>query len=314
MKTILLLGGFGFLGTNILKFVDANLSAQYRFIVFDRFSKHPYNIQFNSIVRTYDGDFSDASIIESIFAENKIDLVIHAITTTVPALSYNTRYDIESNLLPTIQLLDTLVKYNVNDIVFLSSGGAVYGNSSMQNKHKETDNLYPISSYGVTKLAIEKYMMQYASLYTIKPLILRISNPYGKYHYSLKQGICNVALRKAYHQEEVSIWGDGEAKKDYIFVEDFCELLFKLYDKEVHGCEVNIGSGKVYSVNEILNEIKQLMPHFQWNYTQASLTDVSYVGLDNVRLIQHVGNYPFTSLNEGIAKTHDWIIKENVIL
>lgn len=307
MKTILLLGGFGFLGTNILKYVDDKLPTQYRFIVFDRYNKHPHNIKFNTIMQVYDGDFSDANVIDTIFAENKIDLVIHAITTTVPALSYNTRYDIESNLLPTIQLLEAMVKYRVKDIVFLSSGGAVYGNGNNQNKHTETDNLYPISSYGVTKLAIEKYMMQYAALYTLKPLILRVSNPYGKYHYSLKQGICNVALRKAHHQEEVSIWGDGEAKKDYIFVEDFCELLFKLYEKEVFGCEINIGSGKVYSVNEILHEIKQLMPDFQWNYTQASLTDVAYVQLDISRLLNIVGNYPFTSLEEGIVKTYNWI-------
>ena len=176
MKTILILGGYGFLGTNIMKYVDANLQGKYRFIVFDKFEKHQGGVTFNNIIKTYTGDFSDAELMERIFQENHIDLIIHALSTTVPVDSANARYDVETNLLPTLDVLALMVKYGVKDIVYISSGGAVYG--TRDNKaHEESDAVYPISSYGVVKVATEKYMMQYAQLYGLRPLILRLSNP-----------------------------------------------------------------------------------------------------------------------------------------
>ena len=161
MKTVLILGGYGFLGTNIMTFVDANLSNQYRFVVFDRFASHPQGVTFNCLSeKSYSGDFSDKALIESIFRENHIDMVIHTLSTTVPVDSANARYDVETNLLPTLDVLSLMVEYGVKDIVYLSSGGAVYG--TRDNKpHMESDAVYPMSSYGVVKVATEKYMMQY---------------------------------------------------------------------------------------------------------------------------------------------------------
>lgn len=300
--TILLLGGWGFIGTNILKFVDRELHTDYEFIVFDKLDTHPHGVNFDCVRKVYSGDFFDDKLIESIFVENKIDSVIHLISTTVPALCFNARYDIESNLIPTIQLLDLLVKYKVYDVSFVSSGGAVYGVSEFEIKHKESDNLYPISSYGVTKLTIEKYMMQYASLYGLRPLILRLSNPYGRYHYSLKQGLCNVALRAAMQNEIFQVWGDGSARKDYIFVEDFCEILFILKKKDIHTRVLNVASGEILSINQILSDIKHLFPSFTWEYKDASKFDVLHFELDTSELISSIGVFQFSSLKDVIKK------------
>ena len=127
MKNVLILGGYGFLGTNIMKYVDEHLHQQYRFIVFDKFAKHMGGVEFGCVERTYAGDFTDTALLESIFRENKIDLVIHSLSTTVPVDSANARYDVETNLLPTLDVLALMVKYGVKDIVYISSGGAVYG-------------------------------------------------------------------------------------------------------------------------------------------------------------------------------------------
>lgn len=305
MKHILILGGYGFLGTNIMHYVDEHLHEAYRFIVFDKFAKHMGGVELTCVEKTYAGDFTDKELIESIFSENKIDLVIHSLSTTVPVDSANARYDVETNLLPTLDVLALMVKYDVKDIVYISSGGAVYG--TRDNKpHEESDAVYPISSYGVVKVATEKYMMQYAQLYGLRPLILRLSNPYGPYHCSMKQGVINIAMTKALRNETLQIWGDGNDKKDYIYVEDFVEILFKLLDKGVSNQVINIGSGTLLSVNEIANAVRKLVPSFKATHEAAQQFDASHFELNTDKLRSIIGDNPFTLLQEGLAKTHEW--------
>ena len=305
MKTVLILGGFGFLGTNVIKMIDDSWAQSYQVVVLDRLLAHPSGEKFNCIKKVYVGDFSDESLLKSIFEESDIDLVIHSLSTTIPLGTNNARFDIESNLVPTIQLLDCMLEHGVNDMVFISSGGAIYGNS-FEGAHKEDENTFPISSYGVVKLTIEKYLMHYAAIYGLRPLALRLSNPYGPYHYSMKQGLVNVALAAALGNEQFVVWGDGTAEKDYIYVRDFVSVMFQLVDCGVHSKVINVGSGQVASVNQILGEIKQMLPSFSWEYKEASKLDVSHFELDTTLLSSYIGTYAFVKLDEGIKLTYEW--------
>lgn len=309
-QTILILGGFGFLGTNILKYIDSHLTQKYQVIVFDKFAKHSHGVSFECIAKVYAGDFMNSELLARIFEENKIDLVIHSLSTTVPVDSSNARYDIESNLLPTIDILNLMVKHNVKDIVYLSSGGAIYGTQG-QVKHKETDDVFPISSYGVIKHTIEKYLMQYAQLHGVRPLILRLSNPFGKYHYSMRQGVINVAMAKAIHGEKMQIWGDGNGKKDYIYVGDFIEILFKLISAKVHTQVINIASNILLSVNEIVQAVLTKEPDFQVEHIDADKYDANCFALDTQKLHYLIGDYDFTPLAKGFEITYNWT-KENL--
>lgn len=285
MKRILLLGAFGFIGTNLFKYIITN-QLPFKVIAFDRFNQHPLGIDFTCAEKVYFGDFSDESLISSIFEDQQIDLVVHCISSTIPTGLHNARYDVESNLLPTIKLLDVMVQHGCNDIVFLSSGGAVYGIDAL--KHSENSIVFPISSYGVVKLAIEKYLFQYAYHFHLRPLVLRLSNPYGRYHRSIKQGIVNVALRAARRGDSFVVWGDGKATKDYIFVEDVCKVIFDLINRNVYNQIINVGSGHVYSVNEILRIIKGHYPKFEWSYDRANANDVMVSELNLDKLHQYV--------------------------
>ena len=307
IKNILILGGYGFLGTNIIKYVDAHMRDAYKFIVFDKFDHHTGGVVCESVAKTYAGDFSDAELMELIFQENHIDMIIHALSTTVPVDSANARYDVQTNLMPTLDVLALMVKYNVKDIVYISSGGAVYG--TRDNKpHEESDAVYPISSYGVVKVATEKYMMQYAQLYGLRPLILRLSNPYGPYHYSMKQGVINIAMTKALRNETLQIWGDGNGRKDYIYVEDFVDILFRLIEQGVSGQVINIGSGTLLSVNEIANAVRAIVPSFCTTYESKQQFDASHFELNTTKLRSYIGNYHFTPFKEGLNKTYLWTI------
>lgn len=313
MRNILILGSFGFIGTNIIKFIDSHFD-DISVIAYDRFPSHIYSVDFRCIRKSYAGDFSDAYLLERVFIENKIDLIIHSLSATVPSSSIDNEFDLKFNVLPTIYLLNMMVKYNVKDIVFMSSGGAIYGEQyHNRNGHAEDEILFPKSAYGISKLTIEKYLYLYAIQNKVKSLIIRLSNPYGPYHYSQKQGVVNIAIERALNGKEFEIWGDGNGKKDYIFIEDFCEILFKLINNWHDLYTVlNVGSGQLLSVNEIVDIIKtDYYPTFKWNYQIANSLDIQDFKLDLSKLNSYIGEFHFTDIYDGLSKTLAWYRNTN---
>ena len=211
----------------------------------------------------------------------------------------------ETNLLPTLDVLNLMVEHEVRDIVYMSSGGAVYGACAGQ-VHRENDDVFPVSSYGVVKLAIEKYLMQYAQLFGIRPLIIRLSNPYGPYHYGMKQGVINVALTKALKGERMDIWGTGDGLKDYVYVEDFVTILFSLLQRNVSNEVINIASGQLLTVNDIVETVRSLVPSFVARHVEADKFDASQFALDTTKLHLLIGDFKFCSIQDGMQKTYQW--------
>lgn len=297
MKTMLILGGYGFIATNVIKYIEQN-HLPYKVIVFDMSETHPHGITSPVVSKSYAGDFSNGKCIERIFRENHIDIVLHSLSTTVASTAENPRYDIESNVFPSLYVLEMMVKYGVKDIVFISSGGAIYGQQKTE-PHREQDVVFPISPYGVSKSTIEQYLMQYHHQNKLNPLILRLSNPYGFYHYSMKQGIINVALQYAREDMVFQVYGDGEGRKDYIWIEDFADIFFKLIDNEMSGV-INVGSGELLTINTILNTIKQYYPNFTWEYNSPKELDVRDFALDLSKLNSIIPHRKFYSFEEGL--------------
>ena len=305
LKNILILGGFGFIGTNVTE--ELLKRGNNRIFIFEAKKVIIQNPDILNDVKVYYGDFHNEKDYEIIFKENKIDLVIHLIGTTIPSKSNeNITYDIESNLKNTIKLLDIMKKYHVNNIVFISSGGTVYGIS--KNKHKESDPTTPICSYGIMKLTIEKYLYLYNYLYQINFLILRPSNPFGEYHKSSQQGLINVVLEKILNGEPIEIWGDGSVVRDYIYIKDFVRILVDLIEKEIQNEIINIGSGRGYSINDILTIIKKEIGNFPLEYVEARKVDVPYLVLNIDKLRTHIG-INLMGFEDGIKKTYNWLKK-----
>lgn len=310
---ILLLGSFGFIGTNIIKFIDGHCQ-NVNIVAFDRLPNHlDPNVTFESVTKVYAGDFSDEYLLEKVLGENKIDLVIHSLSASVPSLSQDNEFDIRYNVLPTIKLLNQMVAHGVKDIAFISSGGAIYGDHYVNKAgHIEDEVLFPKSAYGVSKLVIEKYLYLYGVQHGVRSLVLRLSNPYGPYHYSQKQGIINIALERAIDGKPFDIWGDGNGRKDYIYIEDFCAVLMKLIEtwREQYTV-VNVGSGVLLSVNEIVGVIKEKVNNdFTWTYKNANILDVQDFRLSLSKLSEFIGNFQYTGIEDGIIKTQKWYSKK----
>ena len=305
MKHILIFGGLGFIGSNIIDELLPEGEA-YDLLVFD----FPGMVNgFGSKIRMIYSDFNNADEVESVFKNNKIDIVIHLISSTIPASSNdNIIYDIEANLISSIRLLDLLVKYKIPKIVFLSSGGTVYGltESVLVNENHPT---LPISSHGVTKLSIEKYIHMFHQLYGLNYLILRVGNPYGPHQRSNKQGIINIFLRKIIQYEKLVVRGDGSAIRDYIYVKDLSYIIKLLLDFNIQNEIINIGSGQGISVNQVISILKKITPEFEVEYTEPLNSDIPKIVLDTTK-VRSLVNFSLCSLDDGIFKTYNSMLSE----
>ena len=309
---ILILGGLGFIGRNLVEELLANDS--YSIIVFDS-KRDLIQTEFGAgKFKFYTGNFNIESDIDKIFKENKIDIVIHLISSTVPQgfCGEHIINDIESNLVPTVRLLELMKKYEVRKIIFASSGGTIYGlplKSDSISTLEENHQNNPICSHGVIKLTIEKYLYLYHYLHGIEYLILRIANPYGEYHSSNSQGLINVSLKNIVNKQTVVVWGNGEVVRDYIYIKDCVKIISALIEKGVVNKTLNIGSGIGLSINEIIAKIKKITGDFDFKMESSRQFDVPRAVL-NIDELKSIINFIPTDIETGITNTYKWLLKK----
>ena len=232
------------------------------------------------------------------------DVVYHLVSTTAPSTSnINMIEEIEENIIPTIKLLEACVDMRIKKIIFLSSGGTVYGGKK-NLPLKEDDVKTPICSYGIQKLMIEKYIQLYHHMYGLDYRIVRLSNPYGLFQNPKgKVGAVTTFLWKMMHNERITIYGDGSIIRDYIYVDDAIDgilsIMKQVSDKKVF----NLGSGIGYSLNDVVAEAEKVLgKKAEVFYEQKRKTDVAYNVLDISRYVEVTGERPRTGLYEGMKK------------
>jgi UDP-glucose 4-epimerase len=300
MDKILLVGGAGFLGYNLLDFVQKQAHNAPEIVVLSQEIPES-SIQFPDVLFV-EGDYSDVEQLTHLFEKHQFTHVFHFASSIIPALStQNIQRDVETNLLPTIGLMEVMKAFACKNLLYLSSGGAVYGNELPTHK-KESQACQPISSYGIIKLAVEHYIRLYANLYQIDYLILRLSNPFGLHHRSTTQGVINIAIRKALRGETLVVWGDGTQAKDYLFASDISRAIMDLFKAQVKNQTLNIGSGQTISLLEIIALVKTEVPHFQVEFMEAMPTDVQQVSLDITQLRKHIP-FELTPIADAFEKT-----------
>lgn len=298
----LVVGGNGFMGAHL---VDRLLKEGHRVRVYDRspnrFRSLPGGAEY------VEGDLGNHGLVRE--ALEDVEVVYHLVSTTLPKTSNDDPiYDVRSNLVDTLQLLDLCVERGVRKVVFASSGGTVYGPPET-TPITEAHPTEPISSYGIVKLAVEKYLGLYRHLHGLEYSALRISNPYGPLQDPLgQQGAAIVFLYRLYTGQPISVWGDGGVVRDYVYVSDVAEALEAAAFHDGGAGVLNLGSGSGTSVNELLLTIAEVtgeQPRVE--YLPSRTMDVPASVLDVNRARENLGWEPRVELSEGIATTWDWV-------
>jgi UDP-glucose 4-epimerase len=300
---ILVLGGSGFLGSHI---VDKFLREKHEVTVYDlypeRFRRSPSGIKFVT------GDFGNVGALDELIATG-FDAVIHCVSTTTPKSSNESpEFDIQSNVIGTLYLLDICARRNIGKLVFLSSGGTVYGDVGNLDVVDETHSVRPMCSYGVSKLSIEHYLDVYKHLRGLNYVALRLSNPYGERQSPLRAlGALTVFLHRTLRRQNVEIWGDGSVTRDFIYVGDVANAVYLATVNPISGI-FNVGTGTGLSLRDILTHITRVVgiePSVTWLASRSF--DVPRIVLDATKLRKATDWNSVTSLEDGIEITAKWL-------
>jgi UDP-glucose 4-epimerase len=305
---VLVLGGSGFLGSHI---VDKFLAEKHDVAVYDlypeRFRRSPRGIKF------FTGDFGNVGALSELIATG-FEAVIHCVSTTTPKSSNESpEFDIQSNVIGTLNLLDICVRHGIGKLVFLSSGGTIYGDIGDAAMVDESHPVRPMCSYGVSKLSIEHYLDVYRHLRGLDYVALRLSNPYGERQSPLRAlGALTVFLHKALKKQNVEIWGDGSVTRDFIYVGDVATAVYLATVNPISGV-FNVGTGTGLSLRDILSHISDVVgiePSVTWLASRSF--DVPRIVLDASKLKKATNWSVSTSLDEGVAITAEWLRNSDI--
>lgn len=301
----LVIGGSGFLGRHLLHRLseeDVTVRAYGR-----RRVTYPEKIDY-----TY-GDLLDRARLRR--ALEGVDCVFNLAWTTVPQTSNeDPQADVQGNVVVGLGLLDACCDAGVRTVVFPSSGGTVYGAAPGAGLLTESCPTNPTSSYGITKLVFEKYLALYRDLHGLDYRILRISNAYGEGQQPDRpQGLIGVALRRLAAGEPVQVWGDGSVVRDYIYAGDAIDCCLKaVYTSlpETSPRIFNVGSGEGLSVSDVLSAISRVTGREPVvHHGPARGFDVPRSVLSAELAREVLAWQPRTSLDEGIARTWQWVLR-----
>ena len=303
----MVLGADGFIGSHVC---ETLLEAGHRVRAFDISHSFDALVHLRSArLQRVQGDFLDRAAVRD--ALEGAQWVFHLVGTTVPASSNKNKvFDVQSNLIGGLELLESCVEAGVERLVFASSGGTVYGIPE-RLPVREGDLESPIVSYGITKLAMEKYCRLFRSQHGLETISLRLANPYGPRHYGMSQGFISVFLKRIHAREPLTIWGDGSVVRDYVYIEDVAQAFLAAARYRGPHDLFNVGSGKGVSINELISLLervcgRELCP----SYTAARSFDVPAIVLDSALARSELGWAPRVGLREGVQLTWNALLEE----
>jgi len=304
--SILIIGGCGFIGSHLS---EALHSSGDELIVFDRnadrqSTPHPRAIYLQ-------GEFGNRGELSSLFETHAITHVVHLAASTLPSTSNrDPAFDLLTNVGDTIALLDLCVQHGVRKILFLSSGGTVYGIP----RHLPIDESHPtdpICSYGITKLAVEKYLHLYKHLHGLDYIALRAANPYGPGQLPIaQQGVISVFAYQMLRGHEIVMWGDGSVVRDYFHVQDLAALCVLALRAPVSGV-FNAGSGTGRSLRDVIAALERVLGcKARVRIEDGRASDVPRIVLNSTAAQRTFGWKQEIDFEEGLAGVKQWLLKE----
>ena len=296
------LGGGGFIGTHLCRSLKRN-GALVR--GFGRSRTDPAAL---TGVPWSNGEFNDRAALAR--AVQGCEVVFHLLGGSIPDSSNKDPLgDLLDSVVPSLQLLEICRASMVRKIVFVSSGGTVYG-IPRTVPIPESATTEPISAYGISKLTIEKYLALYHHLYGGDFSILRVANTFGPYQNpDRRQGLIAAFMHRIAQGRPIEIWGDGRVVRDFIYIDDVIEAILAaaVYNGPHH--IFNVGAGVGRSVLEVVTDIANVLgqPDAVPIHKPGRATDVPINVLDIALIGRELGWSPRTLWMEGLKLTADWI-------
>ncbi len=235
-----------------------------------------------------------------------IELVYYLASETIPATSWeNPLLEIEKNLKPFVHFINTVSKLKTKKIVFVSSAGTVYGPS--EEKVNENSATNPFSPYGIIKVAMENFLTYFQKKAHVSFDIYRVSNVYGNGQDTSKGlGIINTFLEKIISEKKITIFGNGDSLRNYIYVKDVAELMSLSLQSPVHESNIyNLSSNDTLSINSLVKLMQATVDEkFEVVYVDSRQSDNPAIDLDNSKILNAYPGFKLTSIKEGIAETY----------
>jgi UDP-glucose 4-epimerase len=292
-------GGGGFIGTNLCARLAA---AGFKVRAFGRSRLFPEALR---DVEWVEGDLSDRAAIARVLEPSTI--VYHLIHSVLPAAPSGPHADPRHNVASTLQLLDACQDAGVARVVFVSSGGTVYGNAA-EIPTPESAPTAPASPYAASNVAIEQCLAARERQNGLEYRVLRATNPYGPFQTAnKKQGVVAAMIRSALQNERFEVWGDGSVIRDFVYVDDVVSaLLLAAEDRSSHRV-FNIGSGQGRSLLEVIAATERIIGRplrIDWRPARASDVPVSVVSIERAK--HALGWRPSVDFVEGLDRTVSW--------
>lgn len=306
---IMVTGGAGFIGSWV---VDSYISNGHEVLIFDDLSSGRLE-NINAKAKFVKGDIRDRSLVKSVMDDFKPDVVNHhAAQIDVRKSVEDPAYDAEVNIIGSITLLENSIKHGVKKFVFASTGGAIYGEPEDIPADESTPPM-PISAYGTSKYAVEKYLEYYRHIYSLDFVALRYANVYGpRQNPHGEAGVVAIFCSRILSGRTCLIYGDGSQTRDYVYVGDVARAnVLALNSKSG---SYNIGTGVETSVNDLVNELGVASGQvFNTEYAAARAGEVLRISLEADLAEEVLGWEPRVFLDEGIRNTWEWFRASNNI-
>jgi len=303
MPNVIVTGGAGFIGSNL---VDRLVEAGHEAVVVDNLSsgKRDY---INARAKFYEADIRDQKKIEEIFAAEKPDFVCHlAAQIDVRQSVEDPIFDNAVNVVGGLNVLRAAKANGVKKIIFSSTGGALYGGAETMPTPEEYPT-YPLSPYGINKLAFEKYLNYYYKAFGQKYVSLRFANVYGPRQYKGGEaGVVSIFVDHAVNGKTSFIYGDGRQTRDFIYVGDVADAFLKAMETDFIG-EINISTGLENDLLEVVAAIERAAGRkMSCEFREARPGEERRSCLSYEKAKKILGWQPAVSLEEGIRRTIEW--------